>query len=97
MKKFYGALLYFILLVTFTTIMFTFGGCTDNMKVKQYGGSAEMYLPKGQKLVVMTWKDDNLWTLTKPMTSTDIAETYTFSEESNFGVFEGTYIVHEVK
>jgi len=78
-------------------LLITLSACTENQKVKEFGGTAELYLPKGQKLVVMTWKEDNLWTLTKPMTDTDIAETYTFSEESSFGIFEGTYIIHEVK
>lgn len=77
--------------------LITLTACTENMKVKEFGGSSEMYLQKGEKLVVMTWKDNNLWILTKPMTDTDIAETYTFSESSSFGVWEGTYIVHEVK
>jgi hypothetical protein len=67
------------------------------MKVKGYGGTAEMYLKQGQKLIVMTWKDENLWILTRPMKDTDTAETYTFYEESSLGVMEGTYIVHEVK
>jgi len=79
-----------ILLITLTS-------CTDNMKVKEWGGTAEMYLPKGQKLVNMTWKESNLWILTKPMKDTDEVETYTFYEESSLGVMEGTYIVHEVK
>ena len=78
-------------------LLITLTACTDNMKVKEFGGTAEMYLQKGEKLVNMTWKEDNLWILTKPMTDTDIAETYTFSEKSSLGVMEGTYIVHEVK
>lgn len=35
-------------------------------------------LPANQKLVMITWKDDSLWYLTKPMTEEDVAETYTF-------------------
>jgi hypothetical protein len=56
-----------------------------------------MDLPSGQKLVIVTWKDDNLWVLTKPMTEKDVAETYTFQEESSFGILEGTYIITEKK
>ena len=78
-------------------LLITLTACTDNMKVKEWGGTAEMYLPKGQKLVNMTWKESNLWILTKPMKDTDEVETYTFYEESSLGVMEGTYIVHEVK
>jgi len=97
MKKAIAGFIYFIMLVVFLIIMFSFGGCTDNMKVKHYGGTADMYLEKGQKLVNVTWKEDNLWVLTKPMTDTDKAETYKFAEESSLGVMEGTYIIHEVK
>ena len=97
MKKAIAGFIYFILLVVFLVIMFAFGGCTDNTRVRKYGGTAELTLQQGQKLVNLTWKDNNLWVLTKPMTETDKEETYTFQEESRFGVLEGSYIIHEVK
>lgn len=31
------------------------------------------------------------------MDSTDVAETYEFHEESNYGIMEGTYIIKEIK
>lgn len=71
--------------------------CTENMKAKNFGGSAEVSLPANQKLVNVTWKDDDLWYITRPMHPTDSAETYTFHEESSFGVWEGTYTIKEVK
>jgi uncharacterized lipoprotein YehR (DUF1307 family) len=71
--------------------------CTENTRAKNFGGNASMDLPSGQKLVIVTWKDDNLWVLTKPMTEKDVAETYTFQEESSFGILEGTYIITEKK
>ena len=71
--------------------------CTENQKAKSFGGNAEVTLPKGQKLVTCTWKDDNLWYLTRPMTPTDSATVYSFHEESSFGVWEGTYTITEVK
>ncbi len=85
------------LIFAIAILLITLTACTDNMKVKEWGGTAEMYLEKGQKLVVMTWKENNLWILTKPMTDTDVAETYKFYEKSSLGVMEGTYIIHEVK
>lgn len=72
-------------------------GCTQNQKAKNYGGKAEITLPAGEKLVMATWKDDDLWYLTRPMLATDSAISYTFKEESSFGVWEGTYIIHEKK
>lgn len=71
--------------------------CTDNTRVKYWGGKATLQLPKGQKLVNVTWKESELWYLTKPMTASDSAEIYNFQEESSWGVVEGTYIIVESK
>lgn len=71
--------------------------CTDNSRVKNWGGKATLQLPKGQKLVNVTWKESELWYLTKPMTASDSAEIYNFQEESSWGVVEGTYIIVESK
>lgn len=72
-------------------------GCTDNARVKTWGGSATINLPKGEKLVNVTWKETNLWILTKPMKFTDSAEIYIFKEESSFGIVEGEYNIIETK
>jgi hypothetical protein len=78
-------------------LLLLFSACTKNEKAKNYGGTAEIDLPNGQKLVTATWKDDDLWYLTRPMLPCDSAVTYTFKEKSSFGYMEGTYIIHEVK
>lgn len=62
---------------------------------KKFGGTATLDLPKGEKLMNITWKDDHLWYLTRPMTKDDKAETYKFKESSNWGVLEGTIKVKE--
>ena len=56
-----------------------------------------MELPKGEKLVEVTWKDSNIWYLTRPMKEDDEPETYTFKEDSEWGVFEGTVTIVESK
>lgn len=33
-----------------------FGSCTENARVKQWGGEGTINLPKGRKLVNVTWK-----------------------------------------
>lgn len=72
-------------------------GCTDKQKARSFGGSETITLPKGQKLMVITWKDDNIWYLTKPMSDSDKVETYNFQEESSFGTWEGTVTVIETR
>jgi hypothetical protein len=71
--------------------------CTQNERAKSFGGTATIDLPKGQKLVTVTWKEKEIWYLTRPMSATDSAESYTFQEESSYGVMEGTVILKESK
>ncbi len=71
-------------------------GCQQGM-TKNFGGSMTLELEPNQKLEMITWKDDSLWYLTRPMTDDDIAETHTFQQSSEFGVFEGTITVVESK
>lgn len=62
---------------------------------KNLGGNTTITLEPGQKLEEITWKDDDLWYLTRPMAEEDIAETHTFQQSSNWGVFEGTVTIVE--
>lgn len=64
---------------------------------KSYGGKTTIKLEPNQKLEEITWKDNSLWYLTRPMTNEDIAKTHTFQQQSNFGVFEGTVTIIESK
>jgi hypothetical protein len=73
------------------------GSCTENNRVKNWGGEGTIKLPKGRKLVNVTWKETQIWYLTRPMSSTDVAETYQFHEESSWGMIEGTYNIIETK
>ena len=60
------------------------------------GGSMMLELPAGVKLEEITWKDDSLWYLTRPMREGEEPETHTFQQSSEFGVF-GTVTVVETK
>lgn len=84
-----------VLLAIMMGVMVT--SCTENSRVKSFGGEGTINLPKGRKLVNVTWKENQVWYLTRPMNSTDVAETYQFQEESSWGVIEGTYNIIETK
>ena len=71
--------------------------CTQNERVKSWGGQGTINLPKGRKLMNITWKKDQIWYLTREMNSNDVAETYQFQEESSWGVVEGTFNIVETK
>ncbi len=69
----------------------------EQSATKNFGGSMTLELAPNQKLEMITWKDDSLWYLTRPMTEDDIPETHTFQQSSEFGVFEGTITIVETK
>ena len=71
------------------------GGCTEQERAKSWGGTTQVDLPAGKKLVVATWKESNLWLLTRDMRALELAETYEFVEDSSWGVFEGKVVIRE--
>lgn len=69
-------------------------GC-DQGVARTFGGDMTLELEPGQKLEVITWKEDSLWYLTRPMREDEEPETHTFQQSSEFGVFEGTVTIIE--
>ena len=85
-------------LAVLATIVFVLLGCSGcNMMAKSYGGTTSVDLPTGQKLTEVTWKDNSLWYLTRPMREEEEAETWIFQEKSNSGIMEGKVILKEKK
>jgi len=70
-------------------------GCTQNGRTRNWGGTSEVVLDPGVKLINVTWKDTNMWMLTRPRTVGEKIETYRFTEKSQFGQLEGTIIIKE--
>jgi len=73
-----------ILIIAAVAIVFL-ASCTDNMRARQFGGTETVDIPEGRILVNCTWKQSDLWVLTKDTTT---GKMY-FNEKSNFGVLEG--------
>ena len=88
MKKIICIMLAIVMLVVLS-------GC--QYATKHWGSTMTVNLDPNVKLVNVTWKEDSLWILTKAMTENDIAETYCFEEDSEFGMLEGTVIIVEHK
>ena len=84
-------------LIVLLGTIFVLGSCTENARVKNFGGEGTVNLPQGRKLVNVIWKDYQLWYITRQMKPDDVAETYTFQEESSWGVIEGSYNIVESK
>lgn len=80
-------------------LLFAFGavGCTENQVARNFGGTMTMELPKGEKLINVTWKESQMWYLTRPFQPGEEAAVLTFQEKSDLGMMEGKVIFMEVK
>jgi hypothetical protein len=76
-------------------ISVTMAACTANQRAKDFGGTITVYISTGEKLVNATWKEADLWYLTRPRRSGEVPETSTFKENSTFGMMNGTVIFIE--
>jgi hypothetical protein len=85
----------FLKFLVLSFIIICVAGC--NATTRQLGGEQTIELQENKKLVNVTWKENDLWILTRNMRDEDIAESYEFQEDSNFGVLEGTVIIKENK
>ena len=79
------------------TLGFILMGCTSNTRARHWGGTMTINLPAGQELMEATWKDNNLYYLTRPMAPDYVPVTKTFPEDSRFGVIEGTVLFVETR
>jgi len=80
-------------LIALLALTVTLFSCTDNQRARSFGGVETVELKAGERLVNVTWKQDDLWVLTKQDTTRP--STYTFQEKSSYGVLEGTIVIEE--
>lgn len=66
----------------------------DQILSRSFGGTQEIELNEGERLINITWKKDVLWILTTKDASTS-PRVYEFKENSVFGVLEGTVKIIE--
>lgn len=78
-------------------LLLSFVGCTDNERARTWGGTATVTLDPGEKLVTATWKNAQLWYLTRPMAEDETPVTSTLHEDSSFGLVEGKVIFVETR
>ena len=87
-----------LLFLTLITLMLTScEGFWKQATTKHFGNDMTVKLNPNEKLVEVTWKDDNIWYLTEPMDSNYVPKTKVFREISIYGVFQGSITFVETK
>ena len=87
-----------IVFITFIFVIVCFviyRGSRPQSLARYVGGKEDIYLDPGQKLQEVTWKDENLWILTRDMREEEFAESYVFAEKDVMGILEGTIHIYE--
>lgn len=77
--------------------IFILASCTENQRTRTFGGNMTINLPKGQKLIMATWKNEDLFYLLEPMEENYSPRVKTLVEDSNWGVLESTITFIESK
>lgn len=74
-----------IVLAGVAMLVLSLFSCTANERARNFGGTETVKLPKNRVLVNCTWKQDDLWLLTKDT----ITGKMHFNEKSSWGMMEG--------
>lgn len=81
-----------IKLIAITSFL-TLSSC--NYFTRAFGGNMTVELDKDQKLVNCSWKETDLWLLTRVRKEGEQPETYKYIEKSTAGVLEGIVTIIE--
>lgn len=63
--------------------------CTDNQRARNFGGTETVKLEPNEKLINITWKQDNLWIVVQDT----VTNTFYAREKSSFGIVQGKVII----
>ena len=80
MKKIY-------LLLSLLTIL-SFSSCTEQFRVREFGGKMEIEVPAGYKVTSATWKETELFYFLEPMEDDYVPTEKKFIESSAYGILE---------
>ncbi len=83
-------------------ILFVLIACMSLMSCEQqiarrYGGKMTVNLEPGERLIEVTWKENNVWYLVEPMDSDYKPKTKVFKENSVLGIAEGSITFVETR
>ena len=80
MKKIY-------LLLSLLTIL-SFSSCTEQTRVRNFGGKMDVEVPAGYKVTSATWKETELFYFLEPMEDDYVPTEKKFVESSSYGIME---------
>jgi hypothetical protein len=77
------------LMMILGVMMVVMSSCTENVRARHFGGTETLALKPNEKVLNVTWKDNEMWVCTQDT----ITRVVYFREKSSWGVVEGTVII----
>ena len=71
--------------------------CTEQERARNFGGTVKIQVEPGQKVMMATWKGDDLFYMVEPMEDGYVPQTNQLIESSSWGVLESEIIFIESK
>ena len=76
-------------------IILSFSSCTEQARVREFGGKIDINVPAGYKVTSVTWKETELFYFLEPMEEGYVPQVKKFVESSNYGIWESEVIFKE--
>lgn len=78
-------------------IAFILYACSDQEKAGYFGGESSINVPYGEEVLMATWKDDDIWYFTRPMSDDYVPQVKALRQESSHGLYHGVVYFYEHK
>lgn len=84
-----------ILLILIVAILFV--SCTEQVRTRTFGGSTTINVEQGKRVMMATWKENDLFYMVEDMPDDYIPHNKYLIESSSWGILESTIIFKESK
>lgn len=81
--------------IILAVIALSLSSCTENQRARTFGGTATINVEKGKKVMMATWKGDDLFYMVEDMEPDYVPHNKELIEFSNFGVIESKVVFKE--
>lgn len=82
-------------IIAIIIIFLGFSSCTENYRARNFGGTTTINVEKGKKVMMATWKGDDLFYMVEDMEEDYIPHDKELIESSSWGVIESNVIFKE--
>ena len=84
-----------ISIVIAISILFGASSCTENQRARTFGGTSTIQVEKGKKVMMATWKGEDLFYMVEDMEDDYVPHNKELIESSSWGVIESKVIFKE--